>query len=495
MTKVIKKGKAKNLGKSIFKNSIYKIILNIFNLFVPLLVMPHINSLINKGDLGAYNSANSYFGFFLIFAVFGVYNFGIREASYIREDKNKLSITFTNLFLISVITSVLTSLLYFFFVCFFIDKSVRPLYFVLIIQLLSNMLSVEWLNEAIENYGFITLKTVIVRTLYVVSVFLFVKSSDDVLIFSIIMSLSVLLNNLLSFLFIKKHIRFNFSDFSLKRYLKPLFTVLMISNVNFLYTQLDKVFLSSFSSGIMVTEYTNPSNIINMVSFMLSSLVMVSVPRLSYYLNNNKKDEYLSLLNFSAKSFFVFLAPACIGLFCLSYQALFIYTNGAYAYSYPVLQMFSLRLLVSSLYSVFAHQILYINRKERQMVFILLLGGVLNLILNTVLLIFGVLTPVYTVITTAVSEAFMLFIMYRYIKRKLCITLSSLKYILKYIACSLTFIPITYFVKKLSLSIFPHTLVTVFLCMFAYFVLLLFTKDEMLFYFLKKLFKRLKKEI
>ena len=456
--------------------------------------MPHINSLINKEDLGVYNSANSYFGFFLIFAVFGIYNFGIRETSYIREDKSRLESTFTNLFFFGTVTSTLTALLYLLFVCFFVPKSSRAVFLVLLIQLFSNIFAVEWLNEAVENYGFITVKTVIVRTLYVLSVFLFVRRSSDVLIYSVIMSSSVLLNNLLSFLFVKRKIRFDFSNFSLKQYLKPLFSVLLISNVNFLYTQLDKVFLALFTTGIMVTEYTNPANIINMVSFMLSSLIMVAVPRLSFYLKNGKKDEYLKLLNMSARGFFLFLAPACIGLFCLSYQAVYIYTNGAYAYSYPVLQAFSLRLLISSLYTVFAHQILYINNKERQMVIILLSGGVLNLILNSILTLSGNLTPVLAVTTTAVSEASMLYLMYRYIKQKLKIKVTALPYILRYTLYSLSFLVITFLLKQLHLGFAAFTALSIISCLAVYFIILLCTKDDMLFYFLKKLTTHFKKD-
>lgn len=48
-------------------------------------------------------------------------------------------------------------------------------------KVLCNVFMVEWLNEAGENYRFITMKTIIVRFLYLIGIFTLIKEPDDVI--------------------------------------------------------------------------------------------------------------------------------------------------------------------------------------------------------------------------------------------------------------------------------------------------------------------------
>lgn len=477
------------MSKSIFKNSVYKMILSIFNLFVPLLVMPHINYLLIPTDLNEYNYANSQFSFFLIFAVFGIYNFGVREISKVRNDKGKLESLFTNLFFFGIITSVITSIAFLIYIFLFVNANYQVLYSILIIQILGNILSIEWMNEAVENYGFITIKTVIVRSIYVISIFLFVKKPDDVIIFSIIMSSSVVLNNVISFFYVKRDLHFCFNNFHLGKYIKPLLILTMISNVNLLFTQLDRVFIGKFLSGdAPVTEYANPANIINMIGVMLISLIMVSIPRLSYYVSQRMEKDYMELLNKSTRGFFIILAPACIGLFCLSYEAMYLYTKGAYAYAYPVLQVFAIRFLISSLYNIFSNQIFYIRGKEMPMIKMCLIGGLLNLVFDTILAISGHLTPVTAILSTGIAEIIMLSIMYWYIRIKMKVDFHIFSFNnMKYLYFSLPFLIINWAVRKLSLGVLLNCAIIIPACGLFYVVVLAINKDEMLFYFIDKL--------
>lgn len=478
------------MSKSIFKNSIYKIVLSVFNLFVPLLVVPYISDLFDVELYNVFNTASSVLSFFLVFAVFGVYNYGIRGISRVRDREDELSELFTNLFFMSVITSLVVSLGYILYVAFFIPEKFKEIYFVLVIQLIANVFATEWVNEAVENYGFITLKTIVVRSLYLVSIFIFVKKPDDVALYGIILSASALLNNLLSFIYLKRKIRFSFKSFALLKYVKPLFVMLLISNVNILYTQLDKIFLGYFLPFPANTEYTAPANVINMIGVMLVSLIMVSVPRLSYYIANGREEDYLSLLTKSTRAFFLVLAPCCIGLCVLSPEVMYLYTNNAYTYAYPVLSLCALRFLISSFTTIFTNQIMYLRGKEKVMVKILSVGGFLNLIFNSLCVAFKIFSPVMAVITTAVAEAIMLSVMYWYIRVKMKVNFRVFKFQnMKYLLFSLSFFPIVWFIKQFRLGVILNCVISIGACGLVYLLLLFVTKDDMFKFFLGKFIK------
>ena len=67
------------------------------------------------------------------------------------------------------------------------------------IQLIAQMFSIEWVNEALENYDFLFYKTALIRTIMLVSMFIFVKEEKDIIPYTLIMSLSTFINYLISY--------------------------------------------------------------------------------------------------------------------------------------------------------------------------------------------------------------------------------------------------------------------------------------------------------
>ena len=241
-----------------FKNIIYKAILSFVNIMVPVIIGSYIVHLLDVDLYGAYNKVYSEFQVFLTFASFGIYTFGIREVSKIRDDNKKISILFTNLFVISIITNLITTVIYIIYSIYTSTGITTTIYLFMVIQLIANIFYIEFVNEALENYKFITIKSVIIKLMYMVSLYLFVKKPGDIIVYTIIISMTAVLNNLASFAYAKKRIRFNFKYINFKKYLGPMFTILIISNIDLLYSQLDRIMLGKFVSDVSVTMYYIP---------------------------------------------------------------------------------------------------------------------------------------------------------------------------------------------------------------------------------------------
>ena len=160
----------------LFKNTIYKSILSLVNIVVPIIIGPYIARLLDIKLYGIYNTVLADFQMFLAFASFGVYTFGVREISKIRNDKDKVSKLFTNLFVISLCSNVLVMLIYIVFALITSSGIATTLYMVMLIQIFANVVYVEFVNEALENYKFITVKSVIVKIIYFISLLSFLHS-------------------------------------------------------------------------------------------------------------------------------------------------------------------------------------------------------------------------------------------------------------------------------------------------------------------------------
>ncbi|MDF9558713.1 flippase, partial [Bacillus tropicus] len=75
------------MQKSIASNIFYKILLNTFNIILPILVGPYAYRTLGATSIGTVNLAETFFNYFFVFAVFGVYQYGLREISLIKNDK------------------------------------------------------------------------------------------------------------------------------------------------------------------------------------------------------------------------------------------------------------------------------------------------------------------------------------------------------------------------------------------------------------------------
>src|SRR5690606_18299613 len=91
---------------------------------------------------------------FISLATLGVYTYGIRTASKIREEKNEIRKVYTELFLLGVIMNALFSLFYLVYIRYINNHSGEIIYLILMLQFVGSALNVEWMNEATENYRF-----------------------------------------------------------------------------------------------------------------------------------------------------------------------------------------------------------------------------------------------------------------------------------------------------------------------------------------------------
>ncbi|MDO4378954.1 MAG: oligosaccharide flippase family protein, partial [Erysipelotrichia bacterium] len=367
---------------SLFKNTIYKSLLSLVNIVVPLIIGPYIMRLLDTELYGIYNKVFANYQIFFVFASFGVYTLGVREISRIRNDENKISKLFTNLFFISLLSNVLVLTIYIIFSFISSQGITRLLYLIMAIQIVANVFYVEFVNEAIENYKFITIKSVIVKIGYFIAVLLWVRKPDDVIAYALIVSFVNFANNIISFIYAKKRIKFDFSEIRFKEYIKPLVAVLIITNIDLLYSQLDRVMLGNFVSNISVTEYYIAYYLISTLSSIPYAIINVSIPRLSYLLKNEGKKTYEEKLNNSISSLLFIILPMCFGVFVMAKEAVQIYSGDKYPGLEVPLMIACIGRIILSMQSVMDHLVMYPNDREDRILRLSFIGGVCNLLFN-----------------------------------------------------------------------------------------------------------------
>lgn len=478
--------------KSIFRNFIYKALLNCFNIIIPIFIGSYISKTLGSSGIGRVNYVDKIHQAFLIFASFGIYSYGLREISKVRDDKEKLKSTFSSLLLIGNISTILVFFIYliFVFLNFKFDKDYL-IFLIFSINIFSVLFNVEWANEALENYKFITAKTIAIKIIYIISLLLLIRKPDNYVAYSIILVLSTFINNIISYIYIVKDIGFTFKGVSFKKHLPYLLITLLISNGNYLYTQLDSLFLGNYINKTSVGMYTTAQNIVCMINALIMSVIFVTLPRLSSLICDNDTNGYKKLLNKSYNGLCIFLFPSAIGIYVLAQEILFIYGGIEFVPATNILRYFTIYMITTAIDAAIVYQIIYAKKQEKTLICFVLTCGLTNLVCKCLLLNYGLLTPCSAIITTILCNTLLIAIEYiycsKYLKTKIQIfKLSNLKYLF----IALFFIPIAYFIKLFTNSIISTTLITVITCSLFYFLVLLIIKDELVITVLNKILNK-----
>lgn len=483
-----------NKKNTLFKNTIYKSILSMVNIVVPLIIGPYIMRLLDVQLYGLYNRVFADFQMFLAFAGFGVYTLGIREVSKARNDKAKVSKLFTNLFILSLLSNILVLIIYIIYSLLNSNGLARTLYLIMTIQIFANIIYVEFVNEALENYKFITIKSIIIKLIYFLVILLAVKKPNDIVIYAVIVSLTVFLNNIVSFIYAKSKIKFDFSELEFKKYLKPLTAIIIITNVDLLYSQLDRIMLGKYVNDVSVTIYYTAFYLVSTLASIPYAIINVSIPRLSYLIKNEGKKIYEEKLNNSISSLLFIIVPMCLGVFVLSKEAITIYAGSKYMDAVVPLMIACITRIFISMESVMNNLVMYPNDREDRILKISLICGVTNLVINYILVFLKIFNPITALATTGIIEFVIFMIQYVYAKRKMNVNINIFnKKNFTYVMLGLLFIPISLLIRKFNINFYLNMGLIIMACMTLYVGVLFVRKDNNLMFILEKIKLKVRK--
>ena len=476
------------MGKSVFKNCLYKTILNVFNIAVPLVLGAYAIKILGKDKIGVYQYAESMYSIFYIFAAFGIYNYGLREISKVRDNKEKLKEVFSSLFILGLITNIISLTVFVIFILLNFKGTEKELILYLYcLTLFSNVFYVEWVNEALEKYDFITIKSIVVRLIYIFLLLKLVKTPKDLIIYIALYSFQVFLNNIISFVTIKREIGFTFKGIAFTKHIKFLIASTLIASASYLYTGLDRILIGKFLGDGHMPSYVVPQGIINMVFSLIMSIFTVTIPRLSYIIGNKDEKIYDEMLNKIIRCMCIFMFPAVVGLYVLHSEIILIYTSGQVVEGIPVMLIATLYMLSLGLESIVAQQVLYVKGKEKIIVCFIFFCGILNLLFKIILINLGKFSVLSAFSTTCLANYLLFFIQYMYARKVLKVNIRFLNIkTIKYLLISLIFIPIAMIIKRFISENMFFSIVTIITCCLYYGIVLLLIKDEVILAIIRK---------
>lgn len=288
------------------KNFVYNSILTISRYVFPLLVFPYVTRVLGVDNIGLCNFYTSVINYFTMLAMMGVGTVGLREIAKSKHNKRILSNIYSSILTINI-TATLLSLILLVFLTFVVAKFHQNSLFMWIgaAQVFFNTFLIEWLYKGLEEFRYITIRTICVNVIYTVAVFVFVRKSNDYIIYFALTCLVVVVNSLINILQSRKYVRYSFKGLIIKPFIKPFLILGFYAFLTSMYTSFNVMYLGFVSTDSEVGYYTTAIKMYGAVIAFFTAFTGVMMPRLSSLVGSNNKEEFNALID---KSFSILIA-------------------------------------------------------------------------------------------------------------------------------------------------------------------------------------------
>ncbi len=374
--------------KSIKLNFVMNSFLSISNFIFPIITFPYISRILTPVGTGKVSTATSVIAYFNIFAQLGIPTYGVRACAQVRDNREELTRTAHELLMINLIMSAFMYLLLIPAILFVpVLRDEKPLYVITSSTILLTSIGMEWLYKALEQYTYITVRSVIFKIIAMVFMFLLIHEQSDYVIYGAIAIFASSASNILNFINVRKIIDLKpVGGYHMSRHLKCVGIFLAMSCATTVYTNLDTVMLRIMTGDEEVGLYNAAVKIKTVLLSIVTSLGTVLLPRVSYYIENRMMDDF-KRVTAKALNFVTVLAGGATVYFILMAKAGVLLISGeAYSGSVLPMQLIMPTVFLIGISNILGIQMLVPMGKEKTVLWAEIGGAVIDLVINTLLI-------------------------------------------------------------------------------------------------------------
>ena len=399
--------------KSIRRNFVMNAVLALSGVVFPLISYPYVFRVLQPEGTGKVALATSVIAYFSMFAQLGIPTYGIRACAKVRDDRQALSKTVHELLGINLVMDLAAYVLLAVAILFVPKlQEERTLYIVVSVTIFLNSIGMEWLYKALEQYTYITIRSIVFKVIALIAMFLLVKEKEDYVIYGGISIFATSASNILNFINSRKYIDFGrVKEFDWRRHLKPVMVFFAMACAATIYTNLDAVMLGFMTTDADVGYYNAAVKIKVLLVSVVTALGAVLLPRSSWYVENGQMEDFRRVTQKALR--FVLLAASALSVYFILYarESILVLSGDAFLPAVPAMQVIMPTVLLIGLTNILGIQILVPLGKEKAVLQSEIAGAVVDLVLNLILI------PQYkatgAAIGTLAAEAVVLGVQYR----------------------------------------------------------------------------------
>jgi len=343
------------LMPSVKKNSLFNFILVFSNILFPFVSAPYISRVLNIADIGLINKGAALSTLFVNVCSFGLLGYGTREIARVRDNPQRLQITFSSILFSHLLIVAMGTFVYVFYTVHFVtDNITKKIYFLYLALLLVSPFTIEWFYTGLEKFKYISIRSIAIKVLSLVALFIFVKNKNDFYIYGVLLVLATGLNSLFNIVHAKKYISLTLKGISLKK---------VIWDSRYFYLQtLVAICYQNINQLILGKDYTElaffvrATTIVTILDIVISPVMNAVKPRLAYiYASDFSKYSYY--VNKTFNYTFCLAFPCAFGLALLGNNVMYLLGGEQFLRGGPVVSILALSKIITII-AVFLNEII-----------------------------------------------------------------------------------------------------------------------------------------
>jgi O-antigen/teichoic acid export membrane protein len=369
----------------IVKNFLFNMTYQVFILLVPLVTTPYISRVLGSEGVGINAYTNSIIQYFILFGSIGISTYGNRQIAYCRDDKRELSKTFWE---ISILRFVTIFIAYMAFIIYLNLTTQYHSYFIAqSYQIIAAAFDISWFFMGLENFKITVIRNFVVKIISLICIFTMVKDTNDIGIYILILSLSLLFGNLSLWGYLKKYIKKpDFKQLKLLKHIKPSVALFIPQIAIQIYLILNKTMLGSISGVRSAGYFEYSDRIVKIVLAIVTSIGTVMLPRMASIFANKdykKLHEYM----YTSGDFINFISiPLSFGLAAIAPKFSVWFMGSEFSITGKLMTVEAIVIFLIGWGVMIGNQYLIPTNQIRKYTYAVSASAVVNLVLNVPLI-------------------------------------------------------------------------------------------------------------
>lgn len=373
-------------GDSVKNNFLYQFMYQFVILVIPLVVSPYLTRTLGSEPLGIYTYTNSIAYYFVLVAMMGISRHGQRIIAERKAEELTLRRTFWSLFTLHMVVSIAVILIYLVY-AFCFCKEDQAVTIAQTIYVLSACFDITWLYRGLERFKTVVIRNAVLKVFESIAIFSFVKTPDDLLIYTIIMASSLCVGQLVLLPSAIKElppVRFQKQD--VFEHLKPMSVLFIAAITVSLYTVFDKTLLGILSTKANVAFYEYANKIVTIPRTFITVISTVLFPRACQNVMQDNRKEMDRNCSISLRINFAIGFASVFGLIGVGNLLARIYFGEEFSICGNIIAIMSPVILIIGVGEIVRSLYIFPLKKDASMVKILFVNAIINLALSALLI-------------------------------------------------------------------------------------------------------------
>lgn len=368
------------------KNLVYNSFYQVLNLLVPLITAPYAARIFGADGTGIQSYVVSISAYFTLFAQLGTQYYGQREIAMCRSDRKKVSKTFWEIELISVLSTVVCLIAW--FILIVVVGKYQPYFLVLTLNIINVAFDITWFFAGHEQFQTIVIRNTFVKAMICIALFVFCKDKDDLIIFIALTCLSTLLGTLSLWPMLLKYlVKVDMKNLQLSKHFKQTLVYFVPTIATTVYTVLDKTMIGvitqdRFENGF----YEQTTKVTKIATAFITAINGVMYSKMSNLFAENKIEELKSKLKTSIDYIMFLSIPMVMGLIGIAKDFVPVFFGPGYEKVIILLSVYSFLIIITGISSCLGNQYLVPVGKRAKSSNVIIIGAAVNLCLNIIMI-------------------------------------------------------------------------------------------------------------